>query len=237
METQNDNSNIQKESSGVEGLDEALRGGLPKGSVILITGSAGSGKTLISMQFLAYGARNGENGIYFTLEESAKSIIEQFSVFDKDVEKLIADGKLKIVEIPLVDYESLRETILSEIEASDAKRIVIDSITYFQMFFSDVISIRKAIIEVASSLKIKGASGILIGEIPFGENKLSTFGVEEFAVDGVIALYLLGKGNSFVRALRIIKMRNSNHITKFIPMEITSKGVVTYPSSEVFADI
>ncbi len=223
--------------SGIEGLDEALKGGIPARDITLVTGTPGSGKTTLSMQFLAYGARNGEIGIYFTLEESTYDILEQFSNFDSGITDLVEEGKLKIVEIPLVDYESLKQIITSEIDAIGAKRVVIDSITYFQMFFSDVMSIRKAIIEVASLLKSKGCVGIFVGEVPYGENKLSMFGVEEFATDGVIALYFVEKQGTFFRALRVVKMRNTSHITKMCPFDITDKGVVVYPNAELFAEI
>ena len=228
---------IERESTGVPGLDEALKGGLPKDIITLVTGTPGSGKTTLSMQFLIYGAQHGEKGIYFTLEESAADIIEQASLFDPSVNDLIASNMLKIVEVPIVDYDSMKETISAESDALDAKRIVIDSVNYFQMFFPDIISIRRAIMEVSLMLKSRHALGILIGEIPSGEDKLSTFGVEEFAADGVIALYLLEKQGTFTRAMRIVKMRNTDHITKFMPIEITDKGLVVYPNAELFQDV
>jgi circadian clock protein KaiC len=228
---------IEREPTGVPGLDEALKGGLPKDIITLVTGTPGSGKTTLSMQFLIYGAQHGEKGIYFTLEESAADIIEQAALFDPSVNDLIASNMLKIVEVPIVDYDSMKETISAESDALDAKRIVIDSVNYFQMFFPDIISIRRAIMEVSLMLKSRHALGILIGEIPSGEDKLSTFGVEEFAADGVIALYLLEKQGTFTRAMRIVKMRNTDHITKFMPIEITDKGLVVYPNAELFQDV
>ena len=80
-------------------------------------------------------------------------------------------------------------------------------------------------------------AGFLIGEVSYGENKLSAFGVEEFATDGVIALYLIQKNDTFTRALRIVKMRNTSHLTKLFPMDITEKGIVVYPNVELFAEI
>lgn len=223
--------------TGIEGLDEIMKGGIPAGDVTLVTGTPGSGKTTFCMQILAYGAKHDEVGVYFTLEESAADIIQQFLPFEPQLMDLINGGKLKIVEVSLTDYESLKEMISSEVDAVKAKRVVIDSLTYFQMFFSDIMSIRKAIIEISSILKLKECLGFLIGEIPYGDNKLSTFGVEEFATDGVISLYLVGKQQTFLRALRVVKMRNTSHLTKFCPMDITERGIVVYPNAELFADV
>jgi KaiC/GvpD/RAD55 family RecA-like ATPase len=228
---------IIRKLSGIEGFDEVLKGGIPNGDITLVTGTPGSGKTTFGMQVLAYGAKHNEIGIYFTLEESAKDIIEQYQIFDPDVIDLIADGKLKIVEVPLSDYETFKQIITSEIEAAGAKRVAIDSVTYFQMFFSDIMSVRKAIIEVSEILKVRQCLGLLIGEIAYGEDKLSTFGVEEFAVDGVVALYLIEKQQTFLRALRVVKMRNTAHLTKFCPIEITERGIVVYPNSELFTEL
>ena len=175
-------------------------------------------------------------GLYFSLEESAEDIIQQCEVFYPDFRTLISSGDIKIVEVPLTDYESFKQIIISEIEATSAKRIAIDSITYFQMFFSDTMSIRKAVIEVSTILKLRNCLGLLIGEIAYGENKLSTFGVEEFATDGVIELSIKEKTGLFIRALRVVKMRNTKHLTKLCPMDITDKGIVVYPNAELFAD-
>lgn len=228
---------VQRIKSGIEGFDEVVKGGIPKGDVILLTGTPGAGKTTFSMQFLAYGARNGEKGVYFTLEESANSILKQFSLFDPQINDLVANGSLKVVEIPLVDFDTFKETVTSEIEGMGAKRVVIDSITYFQMFFPDVISIRKGIIEIATIIRAHDTEGILVGETPYGEDKLSSFGVEEFAADAVIALYLIEREGTFIRALRVVKMRGTDHLTKFCPMEISDKGVVVYPNAELFAEV
>jgi KaiC/GvpD/RAD55 family RecA-like ATPase len=230
------NRQIIRIKTGIDGLDEALGGGVPSGDIVLITGTPGSGKTTLAAQVLVYGARNGELGLYFTLEESAEDIIQQSEVFYPDFRDLINSGNLKIVEVPLTDYESFKQTIISEIEATGAKRITIDSITYFQMFFSDTMSIRKAVIEVSTILKQKNCLGLFIGEIAYGENKLSTFGVEEFATDGVIELSIKEKGGLFIRAVRVVKMRNTKHLTKLCPMDITDKGIVVYPNAELFAD-
>ncbi len=225
---------VARITSGITGFDEILKGGIPSGDIILVTGTPGSGKTTFCMQMLDYGARHGERGLYFTLEESAKDIIEQFKTFDKGIEDLIESGMLKIVEVTLTDYESFKGMIMEEMEAIDAKRVAIDSITYFQMFFADIMSIRKAIIEVSQIIKNHNCFGLMVGEIPYGENKLSSFGVEEFAVDGVVALYLMEKDGSFIRAMRVVKMRNTDHLTKFCPMDINEKGIVIYPNAEIF---
>ncbi len=236
MEKQDANK-IERESTGVPGLDEALKGGFPKDSVIFLTGTPGAGKTTFSFQFLSDGAKKGEKGLYFTLEESPDELVKQFVLFDPKLKEYVDNGIIKIVTIPLVDYDSMKEVISSELDAMGAQRLIIDSVTYLQMFFSDIMSIRKAVIELSSIIKARNCTAIFIGEMPYGENKLSSFGVEEFAADGVVALYMVERQGTFIRALRIIKMRSTNHLTKYIPLDIKDTGIVVYPSAELFADI
>jgi KaiC/GvpD/RAD55 family RecA-like ATPase len=228
---------VARETTGIPGLDEALKGGFPKNSVIFLTGTPGAGKTTFSFQFLSEGAKKGEKGLYFTLEESSDELIQQFMLFDPKLKEYLDNGLIKIVSIPLVDYDSMKEVISSELDAMGAQRLVVDSITYLQMFFSDIMSIRKAIIELSSIIKARECTSIFIGEMPYGENKLSAFGVEEFAADGVVALYMVERQSSFIRALRIIKMRSTDHLTKYIPLDIKNKGIIVYPSAELFAEI
>ncbi len=232
-----ENTGVERVKSGIEGFDEVLKGGVPRRDIVLLTGSTGSGKTTLAMQFLAHGAKIGESGIYFTLEENPNDMVTWFSVFDPSIRSLIASGRLKVVSVPLTDYETFKSLVSAEIDAMSAQRVVIDSVTYLQMFFSDIMSIRKAIMELSTMLKSKEVATFIIGEIPYGENKLSSFGVEEFASDGVIALYLVEKQDTFIRALRVVKMRGTEHLTKFCPLEITPKGIVIYPNAELFTEM
>ncbi len=226
---------IEKIKTGIDGLDEMLDGGIPKGYTIFLSGVAGSGKTTFSLQFLSYGARQNEPGLYITLEESADQIINDYEVFDPDIRNIINSGKLKIIEIPISDFETFKDTISNEIIAGGIKRLVLDSISYLQILFTDNLSFRKAIIELSNLLKRSGVTSILIGEMQSGSNSFSVSGVEEFAADGVIVLYSVQKEESFIRAIRVAKMRGTKILTKMCPYEfVEGKGIVVYPSAEVF---
>ena len=87
---------INRIKTGVDGLDELVEGGFPEGSTILISGSAGTGKTILSLQFLIAGAENNEPGIYLTVEESRDKIINQAEQFGWDLEKLEKERALVI---------------------------------------------------------------------------------------------------------------------------------------------
>jgi len=75
--------------TGIPGFDELVQGGLTEGSVNICSGPAGSAKTTIGMQFVYNGAKEGENGLFLTLEESRDNIITAMKNFDMDLEPLL----------------------------------------------------------------------------------------------------------------------------------------------------
>ena len=74
-------------STGVAGLDKLLDGGIPEQSVVLLSGSAGVGKTIFSLQFLADGVKRKESCLFLTFEQSERKIYDQASRFGLDFEK------------------------------------------------------------------------------------------------------------------------------------------------------
>ena len=85
--------------TGITGLDEILMGGIPHGNCVLLAGSAGTGKTVLSQQFLFKGARNGENGVYISLVEPADKIIKNMSAFTFYDQSLIDNNNVKVVDM------------------------------------------------------------------------------------------------------------------------------------------
>ena len=92
---------IAKAPTGIKGLDEITLGGLPKGRPTLVCGSAGSGKTLLGMEFLIHGAQLGEPGVCITFEERVDDLITNVASLGFDLPQLIADKKLRLDHVQL----------------------------------------------------------------------------------------------------------------------------------------
>jgi len=224
--------------SGIRGLDEILGGGLPKDSIVLLSGTCGTGKSIFGMNFLIEGAMKGEPGIYIALEESPESNIQQMKLFGWPVDDMIRNKKLMILQPELYNFDALLTTIEDSIDRIKAKRLVIDAISIIGMYFEDPYKVRKSILQLGALLKKMKCTTIAIDEVREGESSLSAYGVEEFVVDGVIVLYLIKRSNIYLRAAVIRKMRGVNHSTKIHPMEIKSPGgIVIYPSQELFEEV
>src|SRR3990167_1414057 len=93
---------VEKIKTGIEGLDKILKGGLRKNSSILITGAPGTGKTIMALQFIYYGAKDyNENGIFIATEESLSDIRENTKKFGMDFDGMEKKGKIFLIEKPL----------------------------------------------------------------------------------------------------------------------------------------
>ncbi|MEM0230601.1 MAG: ATPase domain-containing protein [Candidatus Woesearchaeota archaeon] len=218
-------------STGIPGLDAITGGGFIRGSVNLISGGAGTGKTIFAMQFLYEGIKRGEIGLFISMEEDLTDLKEDAKAFGWDFEKYESEGKVKFVYFYPYDLSDFQTQLISEITKTRAQRVVIDSTSVFGMALEDEYEVRKQLYSFAAQLKRLMCTSVLTSEI-VGEPSLnsgsafSRFGVEEFVSDSVISLYYAGLGGANDRALRIIKMRRTDHEKGVIPFKITNTGIV-----------
>lgn len=228
---------IERVSTGVKGFDDLIEGGIPKDSVVLLSGPSGTGKSIFAMNFLIEGAKKQEVGLYITFEQSEKQIVKEMSYFGWPVKKFLEDKTISVVKPELYDFDKLLTFIEDMSSKFKAKRIVIDSTSLIGMYFKDPFKVRKAMVDLEESLKRLGVTSISINEIPEGSSSLSTYGVEDFVADSVIVLYLQKKENVFSRGIAVRKMRTTNHSMKIHPIQIKRPGgIVVYPSEEVFSE-
>jgi circadian clock protein KaiC len=232
---------MAKVKTGVKGLDEILHGGIPEKNVVLLSGGPGSGKTILCSQFINYGLKNGQPGVYITMEEEPDQLILNMKTFGVD----LSQKGIELSKVTLYNFDTVKETIQGLVEKVHAKRLVIDPITHLGLFFDRSIEIRRSLIDLVTLIKKLGVTAILTAEIPEGPKLdvsnnavfspcISTYGVEEFVTDGVIVLRDIQKEGSRSRAVEILKMRGSKHERTLCPFEITSKGIVIYPDQRVF---
>jgi KaiC/GvpD/RAD55 family RecA-like ATPase len=97
---------MDRVKTGIVGLDEMLEGGFPRSHTVVVMGSFGTGKTTFGLQFLSEGLRQGEKGIYITLEEDEGSIIDDAKSFGWDLKPAIDSKKLSIVKLEPTDAKT-----------------------------------------------------------------------------------------------------------------------------------
>ena len=229
---------LEKALTGISGLDEITGGGLPKGRPTLVTGNAGSGKTLLSMQFLVQGAvQYNEPGVFMAFEETAEELTQNFASLGFDLDKLIESNKIlidyvhidpsEIEETGDYDLEGLFIRLGCAIDSIGAKRVVLDTIeVLFSGFKNDAI-LRAELARLFRWLKDKGVTAIVTGER--GEKSLTRYGLEEYVADCVITVDNRLENQIATRRLRIIKYRGSSHGTNEYPFLIEEDGISVLP--------
>ncbi|MDO8427624.1 MAG: ATPase domain-containing protein [Candidatus Diapherotrites archaeon] len=221
---------IERMPTGVRGLDDLMEGGLPKNSMILVTGKTGTGKTTLGLSFLMQGIQEGEPVCFVTLEESIDSIVTQLELFGWPAREYIREKKLTLVQPALYDFEKLLLEIEDSVVRSKSTRLVIDSISIVAMYFQNEFKVRRALLDLEKSIKKLGCTSLLLCDMHDHKGLISVYGVEEYVVDGVIALYLVQKGRQFDRALMVHKMHSTNHSLRMHPAKIEKPyGFVVHP--------
>lgn len=231
-----------KTRSGIEGLDEILLGGLPKGRSIILSGPPGSGKSTFAMQFLYKGVKDySEPGVYVTLSESPNEIRKNMKSYGWDITKLERDGKLLLIDArpfsvseegfvspneslyrgESMPFSHLTDMILVGIRRIAAQRLVVDSITILAMQYVNKFYIRQGLMGMVQALSNQECTSLLISELTQEEGKTPT---EWYIAPGVILLHYTRKGDTMERAVQVIKMRGTKHGEQICPVKLNDTG-------------
>ncbi len=227
-------STVDRVTSGITGFDPLVAGGVPRGSMVLLSGGCGTGKTTFCLQFLNEGATNGEPGVFISLEDQPETLVRHADLFGWDLTQLIAKRQLSVRTYELYNFSKLKDSMDEVVDEIGAQRLVLDSSALLGLFFEDKYKFRRSLIELGKDLRQRNITTFMTTEIAEGANALSTFGVEEYAVDGVVLLSYNLVGNVYMRSLAIRKMRDTLHSMKVHPMQMTPHGIQVYPTEEIF---
>jgi len=227
--------------TGVTGLDEMLGGGLLPGRVVLLSGSAGTGKTTMAMQFIQHGVeKHNEPGVFITMEQSKEKIREDMEALGMDMRTkkmtLIGGSTGQIMKYQAKTKARL-EDFLDEIEEvvtqAKAKRVVIDSINLFLMLFPTLDEKRHAMLAITELLTRLGCTSMLTCEIKENCSDISWYGFEEFVADGVINLMNMKYDSYFTNALAVRKMRGIAHDRSIVSYKMTNRGIKVFPKEQM----
>ena len=236
---------LEKAPTGIAGLDQITRGGLPLGRVTLVAGSTGTGKTLLGLEFLVAGAREyGEPGVLLTFEESEAKVALNVRSLGFDLDQLVRDGLLEVISFQVdpgeifatgaFDFEPLFALLDDAIGRAGAKRVVLDTIEVLFGTFGDDSTVRSEISRLTHWLEDRGVTAIVTGER--GANGLTRHSIEEYITDCVIVLDHRVNEDISTRRLRVIKYRGSAHGTNEYPFLISARGLVVLPVTSIALD-
>ncbi|HEU5208905.1 MAG TPA: circadian clock protein KaiC [Longimicrobiales bacterium] len=236
---------VQKLPTGIRSFDLIAEGGLPKSRTTLLSGTAGSGKTVFATQFLAAGISGGENGVFVTFEESPGDICQNMRSFGWDLEQWEKDGSLaivdaspdpqtEIIESGAFDLGALLARVENAVRRVDAKRVSIDSLGAMFSQFGDQALVRRELFRIASALKQMGVTAVMTAERTDDYGPIARFGVEEFIADNVMVLRNVLDEEKRRRTIEILKFRGTDHQKGEFPLTIVNgEGIVVIPLSSI----
>jgi len=238
-------SQLARVTTGIPGLNEIISGGFPKGTITLVSGPPGSGKTILCCQYLYQGIREGDRCLFLTLDKKVEGILTQTTELGMNFQPAIEAGTIKFLYLN-INKKLIYETMANEILSGEYDRIVLDSITPLSEMpiyinnadLKDDINfidpeeltpdghkpIRRLHLHyIMSTLETSSSTSLVTSELPASTNNLSRDGLSEFLADGVIILSVDPMMDR--RKITVMKMRSTKHTLKPHDMEIQQGGI------------
>jgi circadian clock protein KaiC len=236
---------LHKTPTGIKGFDEITEGGLPKNRTTLFSGSTGTGKTLLGIDFLINGAtRYDEPGVFMSFEETEDELYEDVASLNLNLQKLVSQKKILLDHVLLerrdiqekgdFNLEGLFVRLEHAIDSIGAKRVVLDSIESVFAGVTDAGILRLEIKRLFRWLKGKQVTAIVTGEL--GQGSFTRHGLEEYISDCIILLDNRVREQISTRRIRVIKYRGSNHGTNEYPFVIDKGGLSVIPITSAGLD-
>jgi len=234
--------------TGIPGLDELISGGFAGNTVNLVSGPAGSAKSLMALQYIYNGVKDrDETGIYLTLEEPRENILRALNAYGMDITKYEEEGKFILLDLGevrrrvnvseeegVIGFSALIELLKNLMDFTGAKRFALDSVTAVGLYYEDSPGVlRRELFKFAGFLKEKDITSLLITESIEG-GQLTRYGIEQFIADSFIVFGLEDMKGELRRTVTVRKMRFTKHDTMKHPMLITSSGINVSAESKVF---
>lgn len=233
-----DDTDVSAIRTGITGVDDILKGGLPPDCLYMISGIPGSGKTTFALQFLLEGIKQGDSCLYVTLSETRKEIAKVARSHGWDLSKinicelipsegnLSAEAQLTVFNPSELELGETTEAMIAVIEKYNPRRIVLDSLSELRLVAQNQLRYRRQILGLKQYFAGKACTVLLLDDHT-GEG---TDGQLESIAHGVITLeQLSNQYGAERRRLRIAKMRGVQFRGGFHDFAIRKGGLEVFP--------
>ena len=228
-------ANLERVTTGTEGLDAVLGGGLPQGGLHLVRGGPGTGKTTAGLQFLLRGVEAGERVLYLTLSQTEAGLeriarSHGWTLAGIDVQELAAADlagqaatEQTLFHPAEVELSETLEVFLGAVEQLDPARVVFDSVTELRLLVGDSLRYRRQLLGLRQFLTGRACTALLL-EDTARSDELGGL------LDGLLELEQTAPEYGNVRRrLRLIKLRGTPYHGGYHNFEIRTGGLEVFP--------
>ncbi len=229
-------SPYQRASTGIDGLDDILGGGLPQGRLYLVQGDPGVGKTTLALQFLFAGVKNGEPGLYITLSETREELLQvaishgwdldSISILEMDAaDALSPDAQNTLFHPSEIELGETTDKILAETDRVQPQRVVFDSLSEVRLLAGAGLRYRRHILALKQHFALRGATVLLLDDLtaaPTRELQSLAHGV--ITLEHTKPEYGAERHRLFVNKVRGSKFRGGYH-----DFQIEEGGLAVFP--------
>jgi len=231
---------VELTKTGVDGLDGILNGGIVRNSTTLVSGNPGAGKSILGLQYIYNGVELfDEKGIYLSFEENEADLRDAAeSIGFDNWHHHVEDGDIRVYDKQVLlrenDFSAALDLLLEDLDDGEYQRLVLDSLTMFQLFFETEQEERTYLLKFTDILRENGLTTLMTNEqgTVFPETDI---GLENFLTDGNIFLLQTPTDSGVNRYVWVAKMRKQNVDTDIFPMEIGQEGITVHQNASAFS--
>jgi circadian clock protein KaiC len=226
----------ERRGFGITELDAMMMGGVPDGSITMLLGASGVGKTLLSLQFLAAGAKTGETGLYFGMYERPEDLLLKCKRTHIGLQAGIDAGRIRLIwERPIEGVlDVLADRMIAQLRDTGATRLCIDGMHSLFRTVDFPERMRAVSAALAEELTRRGVTTMYTLET---QNLIEGHGdqirvpLDDLSAmsHNIVSIRQVERNGQFDRMLAILKMRDSDYDRSIRELTITNRGIVLSP--------